>query len=548
MFQPWLLTLLLLGRIVAGSDWVTDSFDDDDACLSDSSNGDPGGDVGPLKQGVSQAYASSGHRAMDLGSEAPPDVSRASTPNAKAHKALGQADPYKVSVSAEVSAAVHNVVGPSRNSSTLGGHKQAVEGGRNPASLTTMTTAIKPPASLVAPQAQRSKGAHHAVHASKSQPRIYGSNGSDKYEMNQVPADKVTHLFYAFADVGSQGTVKSFDPYADIGTVSGNVVHGCVEQMFALKKSNRKFKTILSIGGWRASKDGKFKPAMTEEGRKEFATSAVALMNDWGMDGLDIDWEYPENAAEAVALVKLLQACREELDRLQTGQNQTYHYLLTAATPAGPSRYNIMNLTAMDPHLDGWNLMAYDYAGSWDTKTGHQANLYVDAQNPGSTEYSTDKAIKDYIAKHVPAYKIRLGLPLYGRTFDDTAGLGQPFVGTGVPKEKEGTLLYKEIPQSGSGSHVQFSKDIGAAWSYDEAKRMLISHDNVQSTQLKAEYVRKQNLGGAFFWEASGDMTGDESLVQTMARELSMLDATENQLSYPKSKYDNIRNGKDSSS
>ncbi|RCI15665.1 putative chitinase [Ophiocordyceps polyrhachis-furcata BCC 54312] len=530
MFQPLLLTLLLLGRIAAGSDY------DDDACPSDPSNG------APSKQGVGHAYAAGGHhRPVDLGSEVPPDVSRASTSNAQAHKVQGQANPYQVSVSA---AAVHNVVGgPWTNSS----HSEPAA--ENPASLTTMTTAIKPPASLVAPQAQRSKAAaahHPAVPASKSQPfqlpaaSIYGDA---KYEMKQVPADNVTHLFYAFAVVNKTGGVISYDPNADIGSVSGNKVHGCVEQMFALKHEHRYLKTILSIGGWRASQEGQFKPVVTDEGRKEFVTSAVALMNDWGMDGLDIDWEYPQNEEEAVALKKLLQACREELDHLQTSQKQSYHYLLTAATPAGPSRYNLMNLAEMDPYLDGWNLMAYDYAGSWDDKTGHQANLYADARNPDATQFSTDKAVRDYIARNVTANKIRLGLPLYGRTFANTAGLGKAFVGTGVPEANAGVMLYREIPTSGSGSHVQVSKDVGAAWSYDEGKRMLVSHDTVQSTQFKAEYVRKLNLGGAFFWEASGDKTGPDSLVNTMAGELSALEKTKNQLSYPNSRYDNIRNG-----
>ncbi|RDA93102.1 putative chitinase [Ophiocordyceps camponoti-saundersi (nom. inval.)] len=522
MFQPSLLTLLLLGRIVAGSDLVNDSFDEDDACVDYPSDADTGSDVVPFKLGVSNAYVAGGHGAMKLGGEKTPDVDASPEGGrAAAYKTGGYSTPGQA-------------------------NSPGVDGGRDPATMTTMTTAIRPPASLVAPQAQRSKGSQAVVPASKSEPfqlastKIYAQ--PIKYEMKQVPADKITHLFYAFADVNKTGGVISFDPWADLGPVNGREVHGCVEQMYALKKNNRKLKTILSIGGWTASKDGKFDPVLTPEGRKQFAKSAVELMSDWGMDGLDIDWEYPRDKQEAIALTKLLQACREELDLLETSLNQTYHYLLTAATPAGPDKYNIMQLAEMDPFLDGWNLMAYDYAGKWDDTTGHQANLYPDSKNPTSTKFSTDKAVKDYIANNVPAHKIRLGLPLYGRAFANTAGLGKSFVGTGQPEQNEGVVQYYQLPQS-EGSRVQFSKEIGSAWSFDEAKRTLVSHDTVESTQLKAAYVRSHSLGGAFFWEASGDKTGPESLVRTMASELDMLDATENQLSYPRSYYDNIRNG-----
>ena len=68
---------------------------------------------------------------------------------------------------------------------------------------------------------------------------------------------------------------------------------------------------------------------------------------------------------------------------------------------------------------------AYDYAGSWLTWADHQANLYGGER----TNASTDKALKYYLANGATASKINLGIPLYGRAFEATDGIGKPYSG-----------------------------------------------------------------------------------------------------------------------
>jgi chitinase len=195
----------------------------------------------------------------------------------------------------------------------------------------------------------------------------------------------------------------------------------------------------------------------------------------------------------------------------------------------------------MDPFLDAWHIMAYDYAGSWDSTTGHQANLYPNPQNPQATKFSTERALTDYLARGIPARKVVLGMPLYGRGFTNTKGLGLPYAGVGEGSIQAGVWLYKDLPRPGAKEF--YDEVAGASYSFDEAKGELVSYDNVHSAKKKTEYLIRKGLGGAVFWEAAGDKTGDASLVGTVAAGMGKLEGVQNWLSYPDSRYENIRKG-----
>lgn len=321
---------------------------------------------------------------------------------------------------------------------------------------------------------------------------------------------------------------------------AGNNAFGCVNQLYQLKKKNRHFKTLLSIGGWTYSIQKRFSGwSATDAGRKLFASSAVDMIANWGMDGVDIDWEYPSTPEEGRDFTLLLKEVRQALDNYAATNGQNYHYLLTVASPADPAKIANLDVAGMDQYLDSWNVMAYDYAGAWDSTTGHLANLYMDKANPTATKFNTQGALDAHIKGGVSPNKLILGLPLYGRSYASTSGIGQSYQGTARGTTEHGIYRYNDLPLPGATITEDLS--LGASYSYDPAAKMLISYDTPNVVRSKGEYIHANNLGGAMFWEAAGDKTGEESLIRAMANTLGGLDTTPNMLSYPKSSFDNIR-------
>ncbi len=144
---------------------------------------------------------------------------------------------------------------------------------------------------------------------------------------------------------------------------------------------------------------------------------------------MDIDWEYPVccglpdnhyRPEDKENYTLLLTELREQLDA--AGEEDEREYLLTIASPAGYDKMENMELGPISEQLDWINIMCYDFRGSWDTSlTGHHAALYPNPSDPAdpdiATRYNGEYAIQHHLDQGVPAHKIVVGVPFYGRAW-----------------------------------------------------------------------------------------------------------------------------------
>jgi GH18 family chitinase len=349
-----------------------------------------------------------------------------------------------------------------------------------------------------------------------------------------IPANKLTHINYAFSNVSTSGECSLGDPAADVERVysatesitgrpdsDSAAFHGNFNQLLLLKQKYQNLKLLISIGGWTWSAN--FSTATKDDAsRRHFAASCIDLFlkqYKGVFDGLDIDWEYPVSGGltdgtpdDKKNFTSLLNEFRRQLDELGAVDNM--HYLLTIAAPIGPGNIRNIEPDAIAPIVDWINLMGYDFHGPWDSTTNFNAPLFRTSTDPGDAGLSVDAAVQTYLSAGVPAEKLVLGVPFYGHSWagvaDTDHGLYQSASGAAPGTWEAGSFEYKDIQRKLLPTYQRYwNAEAYVPWLYDPASKIFISYDDPQSLEAKAGYVRDQRLAGVMIWDVS---QGDESL------------------------------------
>jgi chitinase len=365
----------------------------------------------------------------------------------------------------------------------------------------------------------------------------------DVYERNvqlsRIQAGKLTHINYAFSNISPAGECILGDGEADTirffsatTSVSGEAdpttgLRGNFHQFMLLKEKFPRLQVLISIGGWTWSQ--RFSDvALTGDSRTRFVQSCIDLyLVKYGavFDGIDIDWEYPVGGGlypgrpeDKQNFTLLLQEFRRQMTELQrtTGRN----YLLTIAASADQGTMNQTDLGAVHQYLDWINLMTYDFHVAEDPVTGLLSPLYGSPRDPdpeSRKSYNADAAVRGYLAAGVPAKKLVMGIPLYGRAWRGATGDGlfSPADGPAQTGAEPGYIAYTEIRDLAIPTSRRFwEADAKVPWLFDPETGVFISYEDSESIRWKVEYIQSKRLGGAMVWELGldgGDLLGPMS-------------------------------------
>ena len=319
------------------------------------------------------------------------------------------------------------------------------------------------------------------------------------FSVEDCPFSKLTHLNYAFAEI-LDNRIQIVDEWADLEhnnfktpLPDSNEIKGNIGMLIKMKSQYPKIKIGVSVGGWQ--KSSQFSRMVRNDlSRCEFIASVRLFLSKYKFDYIDIDWEYPvcggmesnethpNDAENFLMLLKELHTALKSESKFITVASPIEHFAKQ------------WNLIEMANYVEFFNIMANDFSGKWSTKSTPHCNLYGK-----DDQLSVDSTMRFYMS-HIPASKLVMGIPLYGRSFI-TTGLGKEFSKVGEGIYEEGIIENRFI----NLENIFWDATSASAYCVYPETSQLISFDNWNSVALKLEYINNHDIAGVMFWELSGD-------------------------------------------
>ncbi|MDD2960732.1 MAG: glycosyl hydrolase family 18 protein [Muribaculaceae bacterium] len=298
-----------------------------------------------------------------------------------------------------------------------------------------------------------------------------------------IPDTKyITHINYAFAQpkMGAGGVYNGFALQGD---------ESRFKKIVDLKDKNPQLKILLSFntdganGGFSAL-------AKSADARKAFAEDCKAFIQKWGIDGIDMDWEFPglswsgnkdafDTKVDVANHVLLMKQLRETLG---TRYLLTYAGYINNMKPTSDGGMRYIDIAAVDQYVDFVNIMTYDIAGA----PRHQSAL----DSPAELS-DCNRAVKEYLNAGIKAEKLVLGIPFYARAHFESGG----------------AIDYKNVLKlkASEGYKIDNWDAIGSVPYITKNGVFYAGYDNTESIAIKGKWAMTKGMKGFMFWDYDGD-------------------------------------------
>ncbi|RUS20996.1 glycoside hydrolase superfamily [Endogone sp. FLAS-F59071] len=338
------------------------------------------------------------------------------------------------------------------------------------------------------------------------------------FSAGSIDFTKITHAYYvltlsvsssAFSTVGSDllpSTPSSLSTFV-------SAVHAGNTQ------------AVLSIGGWGSS--GYFSSVVASpSSRQNFANAVQSLINQYNLDGIDIDWEYPGEQGACGNIVSpndsanyllLLQLLRQTIgNKFITAATATHPFVGADGNP-------LSDVSNFAKYFDWINLMIYDL-DVWGTTTAPNAPL--ESGKNGGSPSNVVQAVTDWSKAGIPLNKLVIGTAFYGHTMKSVSSManndpsdefvpvqggnsGHSCQGGGFSSTIDWNTLrgsFLSGPETAASGWVRnFDPYTQTPWLYNPSTSEYISYDDPQSLQVKVNYAGCMGLKGVMLWEISND-------------------------------------------
>ncbi|QDT70692.1 Chitinase B precursor [Planctomycetes bacterium MalM25] len=333
-----------------------------------------------------------------------------------------------------------------------------------------------------------------------------------KLPVEQIPWDRLTHVCHAFLRVDKEGELVTTDAMPNP----------------ALTADGRANDTpiLVTIGGG-VTVQGLEVVTATSESTAAFVERVMQIIEDGRYDGVDLDWEFPRNAATRDAHKRLVTGLRTGLTRLAKQTEREAPYLLTATVSPSPFFGQWIETDTIAEQVDWLNVMAYDLSGPWSQHAAHHAPLFASSKDAERATRSVAAAMRYWEQERgVPKEKLVVGAPLFGRAMP----VREPFEALDPDlADRHRAMAFSQIRKlAGEGWPAKWDNESRAPWLQkpapdaepaaspltpvgdDDDRPELISFDDRNSMHMKANWTREQGYRGMFFWAIHQDRMSDE--------------------------------------